>query len=112
MKNAKKSLNPIPLSLRGKKRYIAFALECDKTLNESAVSEAIWKSLLQMYGEIGTARQKPWLASYSKNQGVLRCAHNSVEEVKAGLLFVEKVGESRVIPRILKVSGSVKGAKN
>ena len=112
MKNVKKGLNPIPLSLRGKKRYISFSLECDKPLNEAQVSEAIWKALLQMYGEVGTAKQKPWLASFSRNKGVLRCSHDSVEEVKAGMLFVEKVGETKVIPRILKVSDSVKGAKS
>ena len=111
MKNVKTSLKPIPLSMRGKKRYVSFQLLTERKLEEKEVSQAIWQTLLQLYGEVGTARMKPWLASFSGDKGVLRCALASVEEAKAGLLFLEKVGQTKVSPKILKVSGSVKGAK-
>jgi ribonuclease P/MRP protein subunit POP5 len=111
MKNVKTSLKPIPLSMRGKKRYISFELVSDKRLLEKEVFRAVNQSLLQLYGEVGVARQRPWLVSFKDNQGVLRCASSEVEAVKAGLLFLEKIASNPVSPKILRVSGSVKGAK-
>ena len=106
MKNVKTSLKPIPLSMRGKKRYVSFELLSDKKLGEKEVFQAVKQSLLQLYGEIGVACQRPWLISFKGNKGVLRCALSEVEEVKAGLLFLEKVGQTPVSPKILRVSGS------
>ncbi len=113
MANEKISLNPIPLSLRGKKRYIKFELICKEKLIERDVSIALWKQFLQLFGELGTAKQKIWLVKFDseKNQGVLRCALEEVEQVKAGLLFLKEVKGITVIPFILTVSGTIKGTE-
>jgi ribonuclease P/MRP protein subunit POP5 len=112
-KEIKKSLKPIPLSLRGKKRYIEFELITESSLKEKDVSQAVWQSLLQNFGEFGTAKQKPWLISFNSktSKGIIRCAHDKVDEVKTGLLFVKKVKNVKVVPKIIRVSGSVKKLK-
>lgn len=118
MKALKTKLNPIPLSLRGKKRYIEFELLPDndskKTdFNEKDVSKAVWNIMLSLYGGFGVAKQKIWLIRYDSisKKGILRCSLNSVEEVKAGLLFLKEINGLKVIPNILGVKGSIKGIK-
>ena len=108
-----KKLNPIPLSLRERKRYIEFELISEKRLEEKDVSFQLWKDFLSLFGEIGTAKQRLWLAYWNeeKNTGILRCSLKELEKVKAGLLFASKIKDVKVITRILKVSGTIKSLK-
>lgn len=105
----KKKLNPIPPTLRGKKRYVAFELVSDQTLIEIEVKKAIWSVFGNIFGGKGIADQKLWLVKWlPKNKGILRCSLKEEENVKAGLLFLKQIKETPVIPIISKVSGSIK----
>ena len=113
MKQVKKSIKPIPSSYRGKKRYILFELISEKKLNEKDVSRELWHNFLRLFGSIGCAKAKIWFILFDtkKNKGIIRCANETVEEVKAGLLFLKDVKGAAVIPKILLVSGSIKKLK-
>ena len=113
MAEIKKKLKPIPLSLRGKKRYVEFELISDSALNEKDVSFAVWQTLLQNFGEFGVASIKPWLISFNAKtgKGIVRCAHDKTIELKAGLMFLKKVKNTKVVPKIVRVSGSIKKLK-
>ncbi len=106
----KSGLKPIPPTLRGKKRYVKFELISGSALNEEAVKRAIWSVFSAIYGEKGIADQKLWLVKWEhgKNIGYLRCALETEEETKAGLLFLGRVAGEQVVPIILLVSGSMK----
>ena len=108
MKNVKKSLKPIPPTLRGKKRYVLFELACDKKLSSPRVSDALWKTFLRIYGEFGAGEMKLWMIEFGNGKGIIRCAHNRVEQAKAGILFLTEVDGVPVIPKTLKTSGSLK----
>ena len=105
----KKSLNPIPPTLRGKKRYVKFRFICAQRLAEKDVWNSISNTFSRIFGASGIADQRLWLIKWfpEKNEGIVRCALAEEEEVKAGLLFVQRAGNENVIPLILKVSGSV-----
>ncbi|MFH1391641.1 MAG: Rpp14/Pop5 family protein [Candidatus Diapherotrites archaeon] len=109
MADKKKSLKPIPPTLRGKKRYVKFELISDQTLKEENVKKAIWSIFRGVFGEKGIAEQKLWVVKWNsvKNQGILRCSHTEEENVKTGLLFLKNVDKQETIPLILKVSGSL-----
>ena len=128
----KKSLNPIPSSMRGKKRYVKFRFICarqglsspsrgeDRALHqaEHALAErdawlSIQSTFSSLFGSQGMAEQRLWLLKWfpESNEGILRCSLAEEENVKAGLLFVQKVGPENVVPLIVKVSGSVKKLK-
>jgi len=113
MKPLKKSLNAIPLSLRDRKRYIVFELIAEKKLNENGVRISLNKLFLQLYGEIGFSKMNLNLIQFNEKngKGILRCRHSFLEEAKAGLLFSGKVNEIKLIPRILRVTGTVRKAK-
>lgn len=113
----KLSLKPIPPTLRGKKRYISFELRCaechrekpERRFDETAVSRALWPEFLRIFGELGCAQRKVWLADWNpaKSRGILRCVHKAVDECIAGLQFLREIEGDAVIPKTLKVSGAI-----
>ena len=112
MADKKKSLKPIPPTLRGKKRYIKFQLLTNQKLREMDVKDSVWRVFGRLFGEKGIAEQKLWVVKWlPQNNGVLRCSLEKEEEAKAGILFIKKIGETPVIPVILGVSGSLSKLK-
>ena len=107
-------MKPIPSSMRGKKRYILFKLDATKKLKPQAVSDAIWEAMLTLHGTAGTAKYRFWFLDFKSGsgKGIVRCAHDAVEEVKSALLFVEKVGTVNVMPQTLLTSGSMAKLKS
>ena len=113
MPQTKTKLNPIPLSMRGKKRYILLSLKTQETLEEKSVKRAILQAFEKLFGVSGLAKQKLWFINFNEknNAAILRCSLETLEEVKAGLLFIQAVHHVPVIPVIRLVSGSLKKAK-
>jgi len=80
----------------------------------SDLESSIWNTLLDFYGEKGVSEISPWLLKDtwdSKNfTGIIRCNNKSTEKVIAGLGLIDRLGDNRVCFKILKISGTVKGA--
>ncbi len=109
MKQLKKSLKPIPLSLRDKKRYVSFTFAEGGKFSEKEVREEVNRVFYHLFGEIGLARKNFQFVSFNEKtqKGILKCRHTEVEDVKAGVLFVKEIGGKPVLPGILRVSGSI-----
>ena len=110
----KKSLNPIPLSLRDKKRYLVFELDSEKSLGEKDVSFAVKKLFLKLFGELGISKMNYQFILFSSKskKGILKCRHTAVEDLKAGILLLKEVNGASIVPKTLKTSGTVKKAKS
>lgn len=108
-KGTKLSLNPIPPTLREKKRYILFELNSPELLNEKEVKHAITDVLLRLFGEVGYADLNAQLMEWNpqKKQGILRCALALEHQCKAALLFVKEVAGKSATPKTLKTSGTI-----
>lgn len=102
-------------TLRERERYISFKLISDEPITYSDLESAIWNQLLDFYGEYGVSKTSMWLIKNlwdEKNQsGVIRCNNKSVLQVIAGLGLIPRLGDTRIIFKILKVSGTLKGLK-
>lgn len=107
--NVKKSMKPIPPTLRGKKRYVLFELISESKFDEKEVSRELWKVMHQLFGECGVARQRFWFIKWSraKSRGIVRCALDHLDDVKTGILFMKEVADKKVIPKTLLTSGSI-----
>ena len=112
-KIAKRSLNPIPSSMRGKKRHILFELKSASALTKNSAEQAVFSTFLRLYGSLGVGRQRLQLVFFDpkSGKGILRCALECLAEAKAGLLFVQDAQGQKTIPRVLAVSGSVRKLK-
>lgn len=105
----------LPPSLRGRKRYIAYHILSQEKIIFQDVINTIWHSLLNLLGELGTSEADIWIIkdSYDENKqmGILRCSHTSVEQVRAALALIDRIGDVRVIVKVLGISGSIKATK-
>lgn len=106
----------LPPSLRSHKRYIIFEIISETSIAYSDLVNAIWNSMLNFLGENESSEAKVWLIQNlydEKNQkGVIKCRHDYVEHMRATLSLISMVGESKVIIKILGVTGTIKSAKN
>jgi len=110
----KKSINPIPLSLRDKKRYLVFELIAEKKLNVKEVSYFIKNHLIKLFGELGLSKMNYQFISFDEKsgKGILKCRHIAVEDLISGIILLKEVNGIKVVPRTLKISGTVKKAKS
>jgi len=104
-----KTLSP---TLRERERYIYFKIISEESIFYSDLEAGIWQTLLEVYGELGVSPTSVWLVKNLWDErdqtGIIRCNNKSVSKVIAGLGLITRLGESRVIFKILKVSGTIK----
>lgn len=110
-----KKPKPLPSSLRGRRRYIAFQVLSEGKFIFQDLANSIWHSLLNLLGELGAAQADIWIVKdtydESKQIGIIRCSHDNVEQVRAALALIERIGDVRVVVKVLGISGSIKATK-
>lgn len=113
MTKEKKSTKPIPKYLKGKKRYIKFKIITNQTISEKQINETINETIATIFGDYGIAQQKIWLIEWNEKEktGIIRCSLETIDKTKAGLLFIQEIKGEKVIPTIIKVSGTIKKLK-
>jgi len=109
MKEKLKTLLP---TLREKHRYIKFQVISEEPIVYADLEQAVWNTMLDFFGEDGVSKQSLWLIKNTYNSrkqiGIIRCNNKSVPEVVAGLGLISRLGDVRVIFKILKISGTIK----
>jgi ribonuclease P/MRP protein subunit POP5 len=102
-------------SLKERKRYIAFKVISQEPINYSNLEAAIWNTALEFLGEEGVSKTSMWLVKNLYNEkeqvGVIKCNFKATQAVIACLGLIQRLGDVRVILKILKVSGTIKGLK-
>jgi len=100
-------------SLREKERYISFKVISEEPITYSDLESAIWSQLLEFHGELGVSQMSVRiiknLYNSGEQSGVIKCNNKSVPKVIAGLGLITRLGESRVVIKVLKVSGTIRG---
>ena len=99
-------------SMKGKSRYLFFSVMADGRLGYPEVKGAILNSLENWMGDKEFGRARIWVIRNLWNQsdlsGVIKCSHKSVDDIKVGLGLIHQIGDSRVIFRTTRVSGTLK----
>jgi ribonuclease P/MRP protein subunit POP5 len=110
-----KKPKPLPSSLRGRRRYIAYQVISESKFIFQDLSNSIWHSLLNLLGELGASKSDIWVArdiyDEIKQIGIIRCSHDNVEQVRTALSLIERIGDVRVVVKVLGISGSIKATK-
>lgn len=100
-------------TLREKERYVAFEVISEEPITFSDLESAIWNTAQDFFGELGTSKISLWiiknLYDEQKQIGVIRCNNLSVDKVLATLGLITRLGDIRIIFKIHKVSGTIKG---
>ena len=112
----------LPPTLRERRRYLAFELISEREIDKRELLKEIRDSVYSLYGDTGASESKMWLIEYGKDEdaeggtdrcrgvGILRCAHNKVEEVRAALACIHSASGVRLGIRVIGISGTIKGA--
>jgi len=112
-----KKLKILKPTLREKNRYISFQVisEKDEEFTYSDLESAIWNTMLDFLGERGVSKTSVWLLKDcwdpKRQIGILRCNHKSVQAVIASLGLIDRLGDNRIMFKILKVSGTIKSIR-
>ena len=95
---------------RVKRRYLALEIESDGSFSSGAFMDAVWASVLKLYGEYGASRTGLSLISFDmeKKFAVVRVAHLGLEMVRAALAAMTRIGDKPVVVHVLRVSGTIK----
>lgn len=105
----------LPSSLRERKRYIAFEVISEEKIEFGELVNALWHSLLNLVGEMGTSDVNFWLVKDSwdedRQKGLIKCNHKHVKNVRASLALINQIGDKKIIIRSLGVSGTMKAAE-
>lgn len=103
-------------SLRERERYVKFKVVSEEPISYVDLENAIWNSFLDFYGELGVSGLSLWIIKNlwdeGEQTGVIKCNNKSVEKVVAGLGLISRLGDSRIIFKILKISGTIKGLES
>ena len=106
---------PLPSSLRGRRRYIAYEIISQEKILLDDLMNTIWHTVLNFLGEHGTSETDMWIAKDTyddkRQMGLIRCSHDSVEQIRASLALTERIGDVRVVFKVLGISGTIKAAK-
>lgn len=97
-------------TLRDKKRYIAFEIYSDITINRQELIREVSNSIISLFGDIGASEIRPALMHFGGRFGILRCAREKTLEAKAGLACVNNIRGIRLSIMVLGISGTIKGA--
>jgi len=107
-----KTLSP---TLRSKHRYIAYKVKSERELTYDDLVNSIWHSVMNFLGELGASKTNLWVIKNTYNEknktGLIRCDHTQVEQVRASLALIQRIGDVRVIINVLGVSGTIKAAR-
>lgn len=97
-------------TLREKKRYIAFNIISENTINRAELTGELLDSISLLFGDTGESEINPSLMSYDGRYGILRCQKDRTSETRAALACINRVRGGRVSIMVLGISGTVKGA--
>ena len=106
----------LPPSLRSHKRYVISEIISDNPITYSDLVNTIWNSMLNFLGELESSEAMIWsiqnLYDEKSQKGVIKCRHDFVESIRAILSLIQTAGETKVIIKVLGVTGTIKSARN
>jgi len=97
-------------TLRDKKRYLAFEVMSEKSINRQELVREILNSIISIYGDKGANEINPSLMSFDGKFGILRCEREKRVETRTGLGCINNIHGIRVSIIVLGISGTIKGA--
>jgi len=110
VKIEKKKKKTIPLSKRERKRYILIEI-LNADVAEKDFYFGFWIELLGFFGSSGLAKINPRVVLYKDNKVIVKCTRGKETELIAGLAFINKIRNKRVILNPVLTSGTIKKLK-
>ncbi len=98
---------------RMRRRYIAVRIDSDRTFEERDIYDAVWTSILRLFGEYGASQTELLLVDYNQEtkQAILRCSHKALDLVRASIVAVTEIDSEKATMHIMSVSGTLRSLR-
>ena len=96
---------------QGRKRYTYFKIhQKGPAIDDRQLSNAIWKNMLSLYGEILVSETRFFLNEYDaeKGTGYFQCNAARSQEVISAAVLLESVEKTSISLEPIKTSGTIK----
>lgn len=96
-----------------RRRYIAVRIDSDGVFDERDVYDAVWTSVLRLFGEYGASQTELILIGYDQEtkQAIFRCSHGALDLVKASIVALTEIGNEEAAAHIVLVSGTLRSLR-
>lgn len=96
-----------------RRRYFAFMLNTDATIDRKSIYKLIKTSINRFYGTKGIMDSYLKLIEYNEETktGILRCAHIFKKSLRASLAMITEIDSIPVSVHVLKTSGTIKSLR-
>lgn len=96
-----------------RRRYILVRVECDGEIDERKFQNAVWSSILRLFGEYGASQTELALIEYSwrNKSAILRCSHRALDMVKSAIAAITRINDKEAALHILLISGTLKSLR-
>jgi len=95
-------------TMRPRRRYMAFLVECEGSVGERDLLWEIYSAQASLLGDIGSSKNRLKLIRFDGRYGILRCNHIRIRECRSALACVYAVGGFRVSLIVLGISGTIR----
>ena len=98
---------------RVRRRYLALKVVSEQAVTERAVMNAVWKAILQLFGEYGASQTDLSLmeADSQRNCAVVRCSHKSLERTRASIASITEINGKPAVVHVMGVSGTLRALR-
>jgi len=96
-----------------RRRYIAVKIASNQTIKKEDIYNAIWNSILRLFGEYGASQTDLRLINYDPENrlAVFRCSHKALPLVKASIPCVTRINGMPAAIHVQLVSGTLKSLR-
>ena len=96
-----------------RRRYLALKVVSEQAVTERPVMNAIWKAILQLFGEYGASQTDLSLveADPQRNYAVVRCSHRSLERTRASIASITEINGNPAVVHVVGVSGTLRALR-
>uniref|UniRef100_A0A7J2TJ64 Ribonuclease P protein component 2 n=1 Tax=Archaeoglobus fulgidus TaxID=2234 RepID=A0A7J2TJ64_ARCFL len=101
----------LPPSMRSRKRYIAFRIIAENSIDKRALWDAMMESLTSLFGEVEALGTGMKLEEFDGRVGIVSCKLESMQKVMIALTLIESVGNEKLGIITVATSGTLKGCR-
>ncbi|MEM0314297.1 MAG: Rpp14/Pop5 family protein [Candidatus Bathyarchaeia archaeon] len=99
--------------MREKRRYLALKVDSGGNPAQKEVMDALWGSVLKLFGEYGASKVSLTLISYDFESRIciVRVANAEVEKLRAAAAAITRIGDAAASVHVICVSGTLRALR-
>ena len=96
--------------IRAKRRYLALEVDGNLAPQEHDFLDAVWRSIVQIYGESGASLASLVLIDYNADakRAILRVSLAALDMTRTALALITHMGNCALAVHVLSISGTLK----